>query len=94
MLTKSRFLFLLIESPQNFPEKCNNYSPVIAGEINASDEVLAGRLLERALVHVELAEHALPSGWTVTDEAIPAVHANAAVLARLRGALVDVGCAI
>lgn len=69
-------------------------SPVIAGEVNAGDEVLAGRLLERALVHVELAEHALPGGRAVAREAVPAVHASAAVLARLRGALVDVGRAI
>lgn len=68
--------------------------PVIASEIDAGDEVLAGRLLERAFVHVELTEHALPGGRAVTRKAVLAVHASAAVLTRLRGALVDVDRAI
>jgi len=41
-----------------------------------------------------LAEHALPGGRAVTHEAVPAIHADAAILAGLRGTLVDVGGAI
>lgn len=70
------------------------YPPVVASQIDAREGILAGRLLERALVHVELAEHTLPSGRAVAREAVLAVHARTAVLARLRGALVDVGRAV
>lgn len=69
-------------------------APVVAGQIDAGERVLAGRFLERALVHVELTEDALPGGRAVTREAVLAVDADAAVLARLRGALVDVGRAV
>lgn len=69
------------------------YLPIVAGQIDTGEEVLAGRLLERALIHIKLAEHALPGGRTVTDEAVLAVYTCSAVLARLRSALVDVGCA-
>lgn len=57
--------------------------PVIAGQIDAVEGVFAGRVLERALVHIELAERALPSGRAVTHEAVLAVHANTTVLTRL-----------
>lgn len=67
------------------------YLPVIAGQVDTGEEILTGRLLERALIHIELAEHALPGGRTVADEAVVAVYACTAVLARLRSALVDVG---
>lgn len=65
-------------------------SLVIARQIDAGERILAGRFLERALVHVELTEDALPGGRTITREAVLAVHAGATVLTRLGSALVDV----
>ena len=56
----------------------------------AGDRVLAGRLLERALVDVELARGALPGSRTMTGEPVPPVHACPAVQTRLRRALVNV----
>lgn len=57
----------------------------------ASDGVLAGRLRQSALVHVELTGDSLPGRGTVAGEAVPSVDADSAVQARLGGALVDVG---
>jgi len=62
------------------------YLLIITGQVATSEGVLARRLFERALVHVELAEHALPGGWTVANEAVLAVYADTAILARLRTA--------
>jgi hypothetical protein len=67
---------------------------VVPGVVVARDGVLAGRLLEGAFVDVELAGGALPGGWAVAAELVPAVDAEAAVEAGLGGALVDVGGAV